>query len=96
MSGSLIIAIVAAAVVSWLAYIMSTLTKKVDNPDPGPNRRQPLPDEFLETRRLDRWLAAAVVFSGILAVSLPLYFLTEPNRQESFVHAFEEEAVERE
>jgi mono/diheme cytochrome c family protein len=94
-SGSLIIAIVAAAVVSWLAYIMSTLTKKVDNPDPGPNRRQPLPDEFLETRRLDRWLAAAVVFSGILAVSLPLYFLTEPNRQESFVHAFEEEAVER-
>ena len=95
MSGSLIIAIVAAAVVSWLAYILSSVMKREENPDPGPNRREPLSDEVLETKRLDRWLAAAVVFSGFLAISLPLYFLTEQNRQESFVHAFDEEAVER-
>ena len=95
MSGSLIIAVVAAAVISWIAYILSSLIKREENPDPGPNRREPLSDEVLETKRLDRWLAAAVVFSGFLAISLPLYFLTEQNRQESFVHAFEEEAVER-
>ncbi|MDH5372051.1 MAG: c-type cytochrome [Acidimicrobiia bacterium] len=95
MSGSLIIAIVAAAVISWLAYILSAVMKKEENPDPGPNRRAPLSDEMLETKRLDKWLAAAVVFSGFLAISLPLYFLTEQNRQESFVVAFEEEAVER-
>jgi mono/diheme cytochrome c family protein len=94
-SGSLIIAIVSAAVILWLAYILSTTMKREDDPDPGPNRREPLSDEMLETRRLDRWLAAAVVFSGFLAISLPFYFLTEQNRQESFVHAFDEEAVER-
>lgn len=95
MSGSLIIAIVSAAVISWLAYILSVTMKKEENPDPGPNRRRPLSDENLETKRLDRWLAAAVVFSGFLAVSLPFYFLTEQNRQESFVDAFDEEAVAR-
>lgn len=95
MSGSLIIAIVAAAVISWLAYALSATMKRVEDPDPGPNRRPPLSDENLETKRLDRWLASSVVFSGILAVSIPLYFLTEPNRQESFVEAFHEESVER-
>ncbi len=95
MSGSLIIAIVSAAVISWLAYILSATMRKEEKPDPGPNRRVPISDEVLETKRLDKWLAAAVVFSGFLAVSLPLYFLTEQNRQESFVEAFSEDAVER-
>lgn len=95
MSGNLVIAIIAAAVVSWLAYALSALMKRDENPDPGPNRREPLSDEILETTRRDRWIASAAVLSGFLAISLPLYFLTEPNRQESFVHAFDEEAVER-
>ncbi len=94
MSGSLVVALVAATLLAWLAYAVSALVKKDEDADPGPNRRAPLTDEFLESRRLDRWMASAVVLSGFLAIALPFYFLTDPNRQESFEEVFEENAVE--
>ncbi len=94
MSGGLIVAIVAATVLAWLAYAVSSLVRREGDADPGPNRREPLTDEFLESRRLDRWMASAVVLSGFLAIALPFYFLTDPNRQDSFEETFEENAIE--
>ena len=58
----------------------------------GSRRHKPAPpmnltpyydDEVMEGPKLERFLGAAVIFSAILAASLPLYWLREPNRQKS-------------
>ncbi len=52
-------------------------------------------DEDLETRRLERVLGWALVFSAVLAVSYGAYWLREPTRQEGSFDYFDEGAVER-
>ena len=52
-------------------------------------------DEDLETRRLERVLGWALVFSAVLAVSYGVYWLREPTRQEGSFDYFDEGAVER-
>jgi mono/diheme cytochrome c family protein len=52
-------------------------------------------DDRLESKRLDKTLASAVVLSGILALSLPIYFVGEQSRQDGFVEEFDEVALER-
>jgi mono/diheme cytochrome c family protein len=48
----------------------------------------------METKRLEGIQLSAVVLSGILAVSIPVYYLTETNRQEGLAEEFEETAIE--
>lgn len=59
------------------------------------NLAEPMPDEVMESRKLERALRWAFTFSIILAAGLPLYWLVEPNRQASASKGFEERAVER-
>ena len=44
----------------------------------------------LEGPRLDRYLTAALVLLGVVAVGLPLYWLAEPGRQAGQIERFEE------
>jgi mono/diheme cytochrome c family protein len=53
------------------------------------------PDEVLEGPRLQTILAGGLIATLATAVFIPLYWLPERERQESFVHTFEEESVER-
>jgi mono/diheme cytochrome c family protein len=62
---------------------------------PPPNLTPFLDDEELEGRHLERVLRWALLFSTIVAVVLPLYWLLEPGRQEAEAEGFEERAVER-
>lgn len=54
-----------------------------------------LDDEGLEGPRLERALGWSLIFVMIVALALPLYFLFEPNRQESHAEFFDEQAAER-
>jgi len=95
MSSSLVITLAVIAGVAWLAFLLvSTLRTRGKEQVPS-NLAPGRTDEELETRRLERVQMGAVVFAGFLAVSLPLYFLGETQRQESFVEQFGEESSDR-
>lgn len=59
----------------------------------APNRKPYLTDDELETTKLERTLGAGLVLLAVIGVTLPLYWLYEPARQEGAVKLFEEEAV---
>lgn len=95
MSSNLVITLAVIAGVAWLAFLgVSALRTRGKEQVPS-NLAPGRTDEELETRRLERTQMAAVLFAGFLAVSLPLYFLGETQRQESFVVQFDEESVAR-
>ena len=53
------------------------------------NKKPYLDDEDLEGKKLDWSLGFALVTLGILALSLPFYWLAEPGRQEGAVDAYQ-------
>src|SRR5918993_990161 len=61
----------------------------------APNRKPFLPDDALETTRLNRTLLWAMVLLGFSAVGLPLYCLNEPSRQSGAVEGFDSTFVKR-
>jgi mono/diheme cytochrome c family protein len=95
MINSLAIVLVAIAIVGWLAYLMVSSVRSQSREEVAPNLAPPMANEELETSRLERALFWAVILSAFAAISLPMYFLTEFNRQGSFIEAFAEESLER-
>ena len=91
--GPFAVAIAAAFLLAGLAYLVNSGR----SPRPGrkipPNLAPYLTDEDLETTRLTKTLTAALFSSALLAIALPVYFLTESGRQADFVELFEEEAI---
>lgn len=61
----------------------------------APNRKPYLTDDELETTKLERTLGAGLVLLAVIGVTLPLYWLYEPARQEGAIKLFEEEAVKQ-
>jgi mono/diheme cytochrome c family protein len=61
----------------------------------APNLTPFYDDETLEDSHLTRVLRWALVFSTIVAVVLPLYWLLEPSRQTQELEGFEDRAIER-
>src|SRR5207253_52215 len=92
------LAIAIVVLVAWIVYIFTTTHKTAD---PGseielaPNRRPYLEDDAMEGPRLDRYLMWALLFLGILAIGLPLYWLREPSRQAGATRGFDERAIAR-
>src|SRR5207248_7897349 len=86
------------AIAGWLVYIFTTTHRSAE---PGsevelaPNRRPYLADDAMEGPRLDKALMWALVFLGILAVGLPLYWLHEPSRQAGAIRGFDKRAIGR-
>jgi mono/diheme cytochrome c family protein len=58
------------------------------------NRKPYLSDDELEGRKLDRTLGAGLVLLAFVSISLPLYWLYEPARQEGAGEQFHTDAVE--
>jgi mono/diheme cytochrome c family protein len=92
------IAIVVALVVfvGWIAFIVATTRKA--KPEVGAelelaaNRKPYLDDEALEGPRLERVLLWGVLSLMVIGVGLPLYWITEPNRQDGAKVYFKERA----
>lgn len=96
MTADVIIVLAVIAGVTWLAVMLvSALRNRGGVEEVPPNLKPGIDDQELETRRLERGQKAAVAFAGFLAVSLPLYFLTENSRQDAFVDEFWEASVDR-
>jgi mono/diheme cytochrome c family protein len=89
-----VLAVVAGIV--WLGLMLvSALRNRGGAEEVAPNLKPGIDDQQLETKRLEGGQKAAIAFSAFLAISLPLYFLGETNRQEGFVVEFAEASVAR-
>ena len=95
MSSSLVVTLAIIGGVAWLAFLGVSALRTRGKEQVPQNLAQGRSDEELETNRLERFQQVAVLISGFMAVSLPLYFLGETQRQESFVDQFSEESVGR-
>jgi len=87
----------ALAVVAIVVVLGVRVLSLRRNPEPSePQNKTPfLRDEDLEGRRLERVLGWSLLFTVVLALALPVYFLVEPDRQVDADRAFDERAVER-
>jgi len=95
MSSSLVITLAVIGGVAWLVFLGVSAIRARGKEEVPHNLAPGLTDEELETRRLERVQQAALLLSAFMAVGLPLYFLGEEDRQESFVEQFNEESVLR-
>lgn len=95
MSPTIVITVVAVVAVGWLVFLGISALRSRRPEEVSANLAPGMPDDYLETTRIERYQQAAVLFSAFLALSLPLYFLYEPGRQEGFVDEFHEQNVER-
>ena len=91
----IVITVAALAAIAWFAFLVSNSLRGRGAGEVAPNQSPGPSNQHLESKRIDRALASAVVLSGILALSLPVYFASEENRQEGFVEEFHEIELER-
>jgi mono/diheme cytochrome c family protein len=86
--------VVVAAIGGFIIWRVVSLRR---NPEPrAPLNLAPgMPDEDLEGRKLERVLGWALLFTLVLAVALPVYFLFEPSRQVSASDTFLKQSIAR-
>ncbi len=96
MTGDVVIVVAVVAGIIWLGLMLvSALRNRGGAEEVSPNLKPGIDDQQLETKRLEGGQKAAIAFSAFLAISLPLYFLGEPARQEAFVEEFSEAQIDR-
>jgi mono/diheme cytochrome c family protein len=87
--------IVLIGLAAYLIYAVLSPRRAREEDRTAPNRTPFLDDDDLESRRLERVLAWALLFAAVSAVALPLYWLREPTRQSDSEAYFDENAVAR-
>lgn len=95
MTANIITVLAVVAGIVWLGLVVVSALRNRGSEEVAPNLQPGTNDQELETRRLETGQKVAIAASAFLAISLPLYFLGEQNRQEGFVDEFEEASVER-
>lgn len=87
----------AVAVVLIGSVIIWRVVSLRRNPEPKPplNLAPGMPDEELEGRKLERVLGWALLFTVVLALALPAYFLVEPTREANANSEFLKESITR-
>lgn len=95
MTANIITVLAVVAGIAWLGVLVVAAIRNRGGEEIPPNLQPGIDDQRLETRRLEKGQMVAIVGSAFLAISLPLYFLGETDRQQGFVEAFEHESAER-
>ncbi|MGH8951068.1 MAG: c-type cytochrome [Acidimicrobiia bacterium] len=95
MTAGIITVIAVVAGIAWLGMLFVSAIRNRGGEEVSLNLRPGIDDEQIETRRLEGGQKAAIAFSAFLAISLPLYFLTEPARQQGFVDEFAAGSIAR-
>jgi|TARA_B110000263_G_scaffold35777_1_gene27487 mono/diheme cytochrome c family protein len=96
MNSSIFITLLSLAIVGALAYFAAVGFRGSGKNDEIPaNLTKYKSDDELETSHLDKSLSWAVLIASLLTIMIPLYYLGEDSRQESFVEEFEDVSVER-
>ena len=89
----------AILMVGWIAYVFVNIrqskAEQGSDVELAPNRKvMPTDDEF-EGPRLEQVQAWGVLFLAVIGLSLPIYWLLEPGRQDGALNGFEERAISR-
>jgi mono/diheme cytochrome c family protein len=74
---------------------MAVVAARRKKPEPPANLTEYYDDQTLEGPKLERFLGAAVLFSAVLAASLPIYWLLEPTRMSGMDSDFLADSEER-
>jgi mono/diheme cytochrome c family protein len=90
-----IINIAAVAVIVVVIGYKVFSVRRVPKEKPAQNLTPFLDDETLEGQHLERVLRWALLFSTIIAIVLPVYWVLEPGRQTAEAQGFDNRAVER-
>jgi mono/diheme cytochrome c family protein len=94
-SSGVIITIVVIGAIIWLSVLGVSALRSRGSEEIPSNLAPGESDEIMETKRLERAQQAAVLLSAFLAVGIPLYYLGEPARQDSFVEEYAESSIAR-
>lgn len=87
---------IAAGIVLVIIAAFAVASRRYGASERGAQNQTPaLPDEVLETRKLERVLASALVFVVAIAAGLALYWLFEPTRQTAEAKGFDSRSVDR-
>jgi len=94
--GTVALIVVVVVLLTWMAFLFinSRRSGAASSEKPPPNLSPAPSDDELENRKLTRVLRAALFASVLLAVALPWYAITEPDRQQAAAEAIAEESVE--
>ena len=96
MNSSIFITLLSLVIVGALAYFAAVgFRGSGKNEVIPPNLSKYKSDDELETKHLDKSLSWAVLVASLLTIMIPLYYLGEDSRQQSFVEEFEDVSVER-
>jgi len=95
MTADIITILAVVAGILWLGLMVVSALRNRGGEEVAPNLQPGIDDQHLETRRLEKVQKVAIACSAFLAISLPLYFLGETDRQEGFVEEFAHESIER-
>lgn len=95
MTADIITILAVVAGILWLGLMVVSALRNRGGEEVAPNLQPGIDDQHLETRRLETGQKVAIACSAFLAISLPLYFLGENDRQEGFVEEFAHESIER-
>ncbi len=93
--GAVTLAIAVLGVVGWLTFLV-TQTRVRRRREAAPQNQSPfLTDDELESKRLNKVLAAAFLATAVMAIVMPVYYLNESGRQVASQEKFAEIAEER-
>ncbi|MDA9655708.1 c-type cytochrome [Candidatus Actinomarina] len=96
MNSSIFITLLSLLIVGALAYFAAVgFRGSGKNEETPANLTKYKSDDELETKHLDKSLSWAVLIASLLTIMIPLYYLGEDSRQQSFVEEFEDVSVER-
>ena len=96
MNSSIFITLLSLVIVGALAYFAAVgFRGSGKNEETPANLTKYKSDDELETKHLDKSLSWAVLIASLLTIMIPLYYLGEDSRQQSFVEEFEDVSGER-
>lgn len=91
--GAIILTLTVAAVLAWMAYLfVNSRRRRSATREEAPYNLQPyMSDDELENKKTTRVLQGALLMAILLAILIPVYALSEPDRQADAAEFFEEE-----
>ncbi|MCJ7725115.1 MAG: cytochrome c [Acidimicrobiia bacterium] len=93
--GAIVLGLAVISVLGWLTFLTQrSRVRRRREADPL-NQSYFMDDDTMETKRLNSILLSALVATVVLAIVMPVYYLSEAGRQEASIEQFDEIAVER-
>jgi len=93
--GAVVLGLAVISVLTWLTFLTRRTRVRRRREAAPLNQSYFMDDDTMETKRLTSILLSALISTVVLAIILPVYYLSEAGRQVAAEERFEEIAVER-